>query len=245
MSQDQSGLIEGIIISLFEDYGPANIFNSSPLNDVEALNLAVKGMTTLGTESPLDREEIRSYGPIPTAREPYISIGFFFALKAEQSDDLRITKMGRLIVFWIITRSNTTISYIGMIKQMIRRFLRTYKIESDDDLRKEEILLKVNEKLQIIETGLEKYYMTDNGTFEPLLNLAIIPKKSPVVLIDNNAKKIDVLLREKPAPNKKMEIIHAVKAFKQKIPKGSLYNVETTTDTITIQQLLSKLGILV
>jgi hypothetical protein len=132
-----------------------------------------------------------------------------------------------------------------MIKQMIRRFLRTYKIESDDDLRKEEILLKVNEKLQIIETGVEKYYITDSGTFEPLLNLAIIPKKSPVVLIDNNAKKIDVLLREKPAPNKKMEIIHAVKAFKQKIPKGSLYNVETTTDTITIQQLLSKLGILV
>ena len=157
MSQDQGGLIEGIIISLFEDYGPANIFNSSPLNSNEALNLAVKGMTTLGTESPLGRDEIRSYGPIPTAKDPYVSIGFFFVLKADKSDDLRIAQMGRLIVFWIITRTNTTINYIGMLKQMIRRILRTYKIESDDDLRKEEVLVKINEKLQIIETGVEKY----------------------------------------------------------------------------------------
>ncbi len=245
MVQDRSSLIEGLVISLFEDFGPSNIFNSSPLSDTEALNLAVKGMTTLGTESPLDIDEIRSYGPIPTAKDPYISIGFFFSLKAEKSDDLRISKMGRLIVFWIITRSNTILSYIGMIKQMIQRILRSYKIQSDDDLRKEEILLKINEKLQIIETGVETYYITQNGKIEPFLNLAVIPQNSPLVLIDNNSKKIDVLIREKPAPSKKIEIIHTVKEFRHKMPKGTLYKVETNTDEITIQRLLSKLGLLV
>ena len=99
MNQDGSSLIEGLVISLFEDFGPTNIFNSSPLNRTEALNLAVKGMTALGTDSPLEKDEIRSYGPIPTAKDPYISLGFFFILKAENSDDLRISKIGRLAVF--------------------------------------------------------------------------------------------------------------------------------------------------
>lgn len=245
MNQDRTSLIEGLVISFFEDFGPSNIFNSSPLSHVEALNLAIKGMTTLGTESPLDIDEIRSYGPIPTAKDPYISIGFFFLLKAEKSDDLRISKIGRLTVFWIITRSNTTIRYIGMIKQMIRRLLRSYKIQSDEDLRKEEILLKINKKIRIIETGVETYYIPQNGIIEPFLNLAVIPESSPVVLIDNNSKKIDVLIRKKLTPSKKMEIIHTVKEFKHKMPKGALYKVETTTDAITIQRLLSKLGLLV
>ena len=207
MNQDRSSLIDGLVISLFEDFGPSNIFNSSPLSHDEALNLAVKGMTSLGTEFPLERDEIRSYGPIPTSQDLYVSIGFFFTLKAEKTDDLRIAKMGRLIVFWIITRSNTTISYIGMIKQMIRRILRTYNIQSDEDLRKEEILLKINKKIRIIETGVETYYITQNGKIEHFLNLAVVPQNSPVVLIDNNSKKIDVLIREKPAPSKKVEII--------------------------------------
>ena len=245
MVQDKSSLIEGLVISLFEDFGPSNIFNSSPLSHVEALNLAVKGMTTLGTESPLGGDEIRSYGPIPTSKDPFVSIGFFFMLKAEKTDDQRIARMGRLIVFWIITRSNTTIKYMGMIKQTIRRILRTYKIQSDTDLRKEEILLKIDEKLRFIETGVETFYITTNRIIEPFLNLAAIPHNSPVVLIDNNSKKIDVLIREKLSPNKKMEIIHTVKDFRHKIPKGTQYKMETTTDTITIQRLLSKLGLLV
>jgi hypothetical protein len=243
MSQD-SGLIAGLIISLFEDFGPSNIFNSSPLSSVEALNMTVKGMTTLGTESKLEIGEIRSYGPIPTPREPYISIGFFFNLKALKSEDSRIRKTGRLVVFWIITKSNTTLSYIGLIKQTIRRILRAYKIQSDEDLRNEEILSKINQKLRIIETGVETYYITLDKTIEAFLNLALVPENSPIVLIDNNSKKIEILIREKPSPVKRLEYIGVVKEFREKIPKGSLFKVEAITDAITIKRLLSKEGLI-
>ncbi|MFX0086914.1 MAG: hypothetical protein ACFFAU_14730 [Candidatus Hodarchaeota archaeon] len=245
MSQDTNGLIAGLIISLFEDFGPSNIFNSSPLSSIEALNMTVKGMTTLGTESKLELGEIRSYGPIPTPREPYISIGFFFNLKALQSEDTRIMKTGRLVVFWIITKSTTTLSYIGLIKQMIRRVLRTYKIQTDEDLRNEDILVKINEKLKIIETGVETYYITQEMKIESFLNLALVPESSPVVLVDNNFKKIEVLMRKRPSPSKKLEYISIVKEFREKIPKGSLFKVEAITDEIAIQRLLSKEGLIV
>lgn len=245
MSQDSSGLIDGIIISFFEDFGPSNVFNSSPLSQNEALNVAVKGMTTLGTETAIEKGEIRSYGPIPTPKDPYITIGFFLTLDALQSEDSRIMRAGRLVVFWIVTRSNKTVSYINLIKQMIRRVLRIYKIKTDEDLRNEDILLKINEKFKIVETGVETYYLTPEKNVESFYNLTLVSDQAPLVLVDNKSKKIDLLIREKTTPVQKMELIRIVNDFKNKMPKGALYKVETITDSFTIQRILSKEGLMV
>ena len=244
MNQENSGLIDGIIISLFEDFGPSNIFNSSPLSHVEALNVAVKGMTTLGTETAIEKGEIRSYGPIPTPRDPYVTIGFFLTLDALQSEDVRIRKTGRLVVFWIITRSNKTVSYISIIKKTIRRILRIYKIKTDEDLRNEDVLLKIGTKFKIIETGVEPYYLTPEKNVEPFTNLALVSDQAPLVIIDNNSKKIDLLIREKTTPTQKMDYIRIVNEFKNKMPKGALYKVEAITESLTIQRILSKEGLI-
>ncbi|UCG00665.1 MAG: hypothetical protein JSW11_13725 [Candidatus Heimdallarchaeota archaeon] len=234
---------EGLIITIFEDYGPQNIYNSSPLSEEEAFNLAIKSLTALSSDIP-QFGEIRSYGPIPTPRDPFLTIGFIFSLKAVDSEDVRITQFGRIVVFWVITRSSSTVKYVGVLKQLLRRTIRSYKIRTDIDLNNKEVLKKIDEKLQIIETGIESFYLTDRGTFEPFLELALLPTNAPIMLVDNPNKQINVLLREEVTPSLKLNMLHLTKNFAGKLPKGSLYKVEIISDELTVQRMLSKIGLI-
>jgi len=238
-----TSVTEGLIITIFEDYGPQNIYNSSPLSEEEAFNLAVKSLTALSSDIP-QFGEIRAYGPIPTSRDPFLTIGFIFALKAVDSEDVRITQFGRIVVFWVITRSSSTVKYVGVLKQLLRRTIRSYKIRTDEDLKEKGLLKKIDEKLQIIETGIESFYITDQGTFEPFLELALLPTNAPIILADKPNKQINVLLREKPTPSLKVNILHQVKDFTGKLPRGSLYKVEIISDELTVQRMLSKIGLI-
>ncbi len=47
----------GIIVSTFADRGPDTIFNNTDLADDEAMILAIKGMTVIGLDNPLDAIE--------------------------------------------------------------------------------------------------------------------------------------------------------------------------------------------
>ncbi|MFW9905827.1 MAG: hypothetical protein ACFFFH_15955 [Candidatus Thorarchaeota archaeon] len=234
---------EGLIITVFEDYGPQNIYNSSPLSEEEAFNLAIKSLTALSSDIP-QIGEIRSYGPIPTPRDPFLTIGFIFSLKAPGSEDVRIAQYGRIVVFWVITRSSSTVKYVGVLKQLLRRTIRSYKILTDNDLNNKELLKKIDEKLQIIETGIETFYLSDRGTFEPFLEIALLPTNAPIMLLDNQNKQINVLLREKVTPSLKLNMLHLTKNFTGKLPRGSLYKIEIISDELTIQRMLSKIGLI-
>ena len=77
-------LTDGLIVTVFEDEGPINIYNSSPLADDEAFTMAIKTLTAIGTSTPFNPGEIRAYGPIPTPKDPYVSEAFMFSLAAKE-----------------------------------------------------------------------------------------------------------------------------------------------------------------
>lgn len=236
-----TSLTDGLIISIFEDNGPENIYNSSPLSEDEAFNLAIKSLTVMSSDIPRVGE-IHAYGPIPTHRDPFLTIGFVLTLKAVESTDVRIAQFGRIVVFWIITRSSSAVKYIGVLKQMLQRTLRSYKIRTDKDLKEKGFLAKIDKKLQIIETGIESFFLSDRETFEPFLEFALVPVNAPIMLIDKPNKQINILLREKITPSLKVNLLHQVKNFTGQLPKGSLYKVEIISDELIVQRMLSKIG---
>ncbi len=232
---------DGLIITIFDDSGPLNIYNSSPLTEEEAFNLAIKSLTALSSDIPRIGE-IRSYGPIPTPRDTFSTIGFILTLKAVDSTDIRITQFGRIVVFWVITRSSSSVKYVGVLKQMLRRTIRSYKILTDRDLQEKGFLAKIDEKLQIVETGVDSYYLSDRETFEPFLELALIPANVPVMLVDKPNKQINVLVQDKISPSLKVNLLHQVRNFTGQLHKGSLYKVEIISDALIVKRILSKYG---
>jgi hypothetical protein len=74
------------------------VYNASPLNESQAFNLAVKGMTTVG-----DSEEKEVYGPFPVPEVDNLrTLAFMFNVQSESSGDSRIREFGRPIVVWLI-----------------------------------------------------------------------------------------------------------------------------------------------
>lgn len=237
-------LSEGIIFSAFEDNGPMNLYNSSPLNEEEALGMAIKTLTAIGSDSPFQPGEIRCYGPMPTPKDPYLSLGFIFFLKAKSSEDPRIQRHGRMIVLWVITSSATTIKYIGLIKNMIRRSLQQYHVRLDEDLKKRDVFTKIDQKIRLIETGVSLLYVTKSGSIDPIMDPALIAPETTCILLDDANRQVKALLRSQVSPGKKNELLRKLNDFKSnKIPQGSTYKVEIVTDQIEVQHLASKYGL--
>jgi hypothetical protein len=242
---EESSLTEGLIITILQDDGPENVYDSSPLNESEAYNMAIKTITAIGSDVRRGMEfgEIRAFGPLPTGRDPYLTLAFIFFLKTKTSLDERIARYGRLIVFWIITTSTATMRYIGLIKQTIRRTIQMYHIETAEDLQNKDIMPKIEKKLQIIESGIESFYITEDDQIESFVDLSLIPSFYPILLVDNPSKIIKILLRKKTPPSRKTEISNLVRnELKKRFPKIFLYKIDIITDPLFIQGILSKAG---
>ncbi|MHA2497582.1 MAG: hypothetical protein ACXAEI_19100 [Candidatus Hodarchaeales archaeon] len=112
MNEDQSStgnvLTDGLIVTMFMDTGPENVYNSSPLDFDEALGMILKNLTAIGTNEPLEYGQVSSHGPMPTPRKMYVALAFLFHLKAPDSRDPRIAQFGRVTVFWILAKSSAT-----------------------------------------------------------------------------------------------------------------------------------------
>ncbi|MFX0049988.1 MAG: hypothetical protein ACFFAJ_02925 [Candidatus Hodarchaeota archaeon] len=240
-----SSISEGLIITILQDDGPVNVYDSSPLSESEAYNMAIKTMTAIGSDvrGGMELGEIRAFGPMPTGRDPYLTLAFIFFLRTKTTIDERIARYGRLIVFWIITTSTATMRYIGLIKQTIRRTLQMYHIETAEDLQNKDIMPKIEEKLQIIESGIESFYITEDDQIDSFVDLSLIPSFYPIIFVDNPSKMIKILLRKETPPTRKTEILNLVRnEFKNKFPKISLYKIEIISDPLFIQGILSKAG---
>ncbi len=245
MTQKDStkALTDGLIVTVFEDEGPTNIYNSSPLADDEAFTMAIKTLTAIGTSQPFNPGEVRAYGPIPTPKEPYVSEAFMFSLAAKDSMDNRIAQFGRMIFFWIITTSSSISKYTEFLKLMIKRTLRVYNIVNDKDLYNQEILKKIDQNIQIIDTGMDAYYITDAETVDAFSNISMIPELAPILLVNTEKTQLQVIFRDQPTPLVKTKIRRIVDEFKKKMPRGNLYRAEMITDPFVGKQLLSKSGL--
>ncbi|MFW9915456.1 MAG: hypothetical protein ACFFGZ_07565 [Candidatus Thorarchaeota archaeon] len=246
MSADQSltgnVLTEGLIVTMFMDTGPENVYNSSPLDFDEALGMILKNLTAIGTNEPLEYGQVTSHGPMPTPRKPYVALAFLFHLKAPDSGDPRIAQFGRVAVFWILAKSSTITKYSNVLQQMIRRLLHFYRVTHDSDLQKDDILKKIDEKLKIVEGGVETYCISEQKTVESFLDPALVPHEAPLLLIDNASKQIKILLRKEVSALRKTEIRQILNDFLKESSKGLGYQFEWVSDAIAIQVQLSKLG---
>jgi hypothetical protein len=242
--EERKTITEGLLVTVFEDDGPTNIYNSSSLDESEAFAMAIKTLTAIGSSTPFSPGEVRSHGPLPTPREPLFAIAYMFSLKADHSMDSRITQFGRMVIFWIITSSRSIIKYNDFIIRSIKRNLRLYQINSDTDLYDKERLKKIDEKLQISDYSSETFYMTGKDKVEAFLNIEMIPETAPIVIVDSNAALIQVLFRgDPPTPLMKTKIRGIINDFKNKQRKGSLLKIEMISDKIMINQLLTKTGL--
>jgi len=241
-NRDQKTLTHGLLVTVFEDDGPTNIYNSTPLDDDEAFSMAIKTLTAIGTTTPFTKEEIRIYGPIPTPREPLQALALQFSLRAKDSRDSRIAQFGRMIIFWLTTTSTNITKYSEFLKLMIKRTLRIYDVKNDKDLYNENTLKNIDEKIQIIDTGLDAYYIDDNDSIETFMSLSMVPDSAPILLLDSNNTLIKILFRDEPSPFKKTRIRNIVNEFKSNLPKSAMYKLEIIADKITVNQLLSKSG---
>lgn len=236
-----SSLTDGLIVTMFMDAGPENLYNSSPLDESEAMAMSIKHLAAVATQTP-GPGEILSVGPLPTPKRPYDTLAFIFFLKATDSKDVRLAHFGRVCVFWVITRSSATAKYANLLKQMIHRLMQSYHITSDLDLQKKDILEKIDKKLAIVEVGIDSYYISERKTFEPFVDMTLTPPKAPIVLIDNKKLQIRVLLRGKTSASEKTKLRTIARDYRQKLPKGSAYKLEFVSDPLESEVLLSKLG---
>ncbi len=241
--EERKTITEGLLVTVFEDDGPANIYNSSPLDESEAFAMAIKTLTAIGSSTPFALGEIRSHGPLPTPREPLFAIAYMFSLKADHSMDSRISQFGRMVIFWIITSSRNIIKYNEFIIRSIKRNLRLYQINSDTDLYDQERLKKIDEKLQISDYSSETFYMTGEDKVEAFLNIEMIPETAPIVIVDSSAALIQVLFRDQPTPLMKTKIRGIINDFKNQQRKGSLLKLEMVSDKIKVNQILIKAGL--
>ena len=241
--EESKTITDGLLVTVFEDEGPANIYNSSPLGEDEAFTMAIKTLTAIGSSTPFQPGEIRSHGPLPTPRDPLFAIAYMFSLKADRSIDNRISQFGRMVIFWIITSSRSIINYNEFIIRSIKRNLRLHQINSDTDIYDKERLKKIDEKLQISDYGVETYYVNAEDRVEAFLNIEMIPENAPIVLLDSNAGLIQVLFRDEPTPLMKTKIRGTINDFKNQQRKGSLLKVDIVSDKIMVNRLLAKSGL--
>jgi len=243
-ASEGESITEGLIITILKDIGPENVYNSSPLNENETYNMVLKAITAIGSDvrEGMEFGEIRSYGPMPTGKDPFLSLAFIFFLPTIRTTDERIARHGRLVAFWIITSFASTLRYFGIIKRTIRRILHMYHIKTAEDLENAALHPKIDEKIQIIESGIESFYLSEENQFESFLDLSLVPVFSPIMMIDASRKKINILIRKKTTPGEKHALINLVNEYKSKLPKRSLYKVKTITDPLSVQNFLSKAG---
>ena len=89
-------MLNGIILAVLEDMGPAARINISHLSEIESMKLAVAAMTAVGLGNDTARQRRNLYGTFPVAnRDEYRALVFPFSVSGEKSADNRVRHFGR------------------------------------------------------------------------------------------------------------------------------------------------------
>ncbi len=192
MSEDsnQPNLIEGIMVTIFEDWGPVVKFNRTPLTESETFNLAVKGHTTLG-----DSKLKEIFGPLPIqGRDDLQALAFLFNVQAEDTNDSRIKMFGRPGAFWLIFKSEHK-------RQILRAagLIQSYLSMLIADLTHEEQLTdawlrEVNARItNLIAQARIKVYGYIKDKIQEFADDQLIPLAKIIVIADANRGKLYVI----------------------------------------------------
>ncbi len=198
-------LIDGVIITVFEDFGPSVRFNESPLDEGQALNLAVKGMTALG-----DSPEKEIFGPFPIPELPDLrALAFVLNVSSAESEDERILEYGRSAVVWLIfaaSKKRHILHASGLLQPYLTLLLSRLKTEED---MSESAMQFVNEKLtNITATSKTKVYGLDNqNELIEFVDDSLVPASKVLMIADLHKNQLIILFTSPhPTPRFKRHI---------------------------------------
>ena len=178
----------GMIVSSFTDSGPNIIFNNSKLHDDEAMILAIKGMTVIGLDNPLDaiedinndeerRASIQQFGPFPVKdKENLKALAISFIVKAENSIDRRITTFGRFCVLFLLYNIEYTrliLDSYGLIEPYFH--IISKEINYDKDLNSANLSNVFNKMNMLFQGAIPRVFtVTDKGVIKELIGKEIM-----------------------------------------------------------------------
>jgi len=248
--EDYGPKLVGMIVSIFSDSGPNIIFNNTSLADDEAMILAIKGMTVIGLDNPLDviddinddeqrRATIQQFGPFPIKdHESLRALAISFVVKAKDSKDTRITTFGRFCVLFLVYNLEHTrliLDSYGLIEPYFNIISRD--IVYDHDLQPAN-LNTVFRKMNLLFQGVlpRIFTVTKKGEVKELIGKEIMHRD--VFLIADKKKKVLYILLADPEMNiwRKHEINRAAATL-----NSHLFRKKLTTQTVTELEEISLL----
>ena len=243
----------GMIVSSFSDAGPEIAFNNSDLKDDEAMVLAIKGMTVIGIDNPLDviedinddeerRAVIQQFGPFPIkGRDNLKALAISFVVKAEKSADLRITTFGRFCVLFLLYNLEHTrliLDSYGLIEPYFTIISRD--IVNDKDLNPAN-LSDVFRRMNMLFQGVlpRVFTVTDKGVAKELIGKEI-GHRDVFLIADKKKKKLFTLLVDpEMSVWRKRQIYKTASNLNTHIYKQKL-SVETITELEDVGTILKR-----
>ncbi len=240
----------GMIVSSFSDSGPDIVFNNTELADDEAMILAIKGMTVIGLDNPLDlienidddeerRSIIQQFGPFPVKdRETLRALAISFVVKAEESSDHRIRTFGRFCVLFLIYNIEHTrliLDSYGLIEPYFNIISRD--INYDKDL-KSSSLNNVFKKMNMLFQGVlpRVFTITDKGVVKELIGKEIM-HRDVFLIADKKKKKLHIMLAD---PEMTVWRKHEINRAASKL-NSHLYRKKLVAETVTELEEISNL----
>ncbi|NHJ85452.1 MAG: hypothetical protein FK734_08305 [Asgard group archaeon] len=252
-NEDFEPKLVGMIVSSFSDSGPNIVFNNTELGDDEGMILAIKGMTVIGLDNPLDaiddinddeqrRSTIQQFGPFPIKdRNSLRALAISFVVKAEESSDLRIQEFGRFCVLFLLYNLEHTrliLDSYGLIEPYFNIISRD--IIYDKDLNPAH-LSDVFRKMNMLFQGVlpRVFTVTDKGVVKEMIGKEIMHRD--VFLIADKKKKCLFVLLADPEMSiwRKHDINRAASNLNTHLYRKKL-KVETITELEEISVLLKR-----
>ncbi|MFW9995325.1 MAG: hypothetical protein ACFFD4_25030 [Candidatus Odinarchaeota archaeon] len=238
MSSENSEMIEGLICTIFEDYGPTPVFNESFLDDTQAFNLGIKIMTVLGNSEP---REI--YGPlsVPNDNDKRM-LAYLFNVRSAESTDPRIKQFGRSVVISLIFSKNNEWAVrqsSGLIKSYLTLLVAEIEEETDVSFDRMKVIYQ-KVMLLVSQIKIKVYKISEYGApIEDMLSGGEMLQAKTVIVADLKENSLHVLIQD-PIPIKlRAEVTKQIDDFNKanfsyKMKKSIIDNPEV------IQSLLNK-----
>ncbi|MFW9922285.1 MAG: hypothetical protein ACFFDW_03240 [Candidatus Thorarchaeota archaeon] len=245
--------LSGILVSSFSDSGPNIVFNNSELGDDEAMILAIKGMTVIGIDNPLDviddinneeerREVIQQFGPFPIkGQEQKKALAISFVVKAENSTDTRIMEFGRFCVLFLIydiEHTRLILDSYGLIEPYFT--IISKDLVTDKDLNPTN-LSNVYRRMNMLFQGVlpRVFTVTDKGVIKEFIGKEIMHRD--VFLIADKKKKSLYTLIVDPEVTiwRKRQIYSSASNLNSHLYRQKL-TIETITELEEVANLLKK-----
>lgn len=190
-------IINGIVITTFEDVGPFPVINLSSLDEESTFKLSVVGMTLLsmGSEDSLTQRHYRLHGPIPIPGvDKFEVLSMSFNVSTTESRDERITQGGRestlFVIFDTAYRSKIALLH-NILEKNIKLSLSPIKTETE--LRDQTLIEPILNNIRAIVASTDTSSLTQSPDIAESPSLSAVEEifskqeavlKKPVIFYD-------------------------------------------------------------